>query len=676
MKKAKWICYPGDFDFSLHNRVMVQRFERESIIPQFWRTDTFFQTVCFTRDFELAEDDTFFVEANGKYNLQVDTPVYIHNTGGKLNVPKGKHTIRITVHNRSDVPALRLSGRELITDESWYVSDASWHISCKDDHVVPVAAFCENPRDFHLEQKQIFPVSTRECDGKILLDYGFETMAVVKIRGMKGKTVVYFGESEEEALDFDACETLFHFNENAEESSTGYPRAFRYLAFDKNAFPEEVEVFEEMLPVSYRSSFKCEDERLNKIYEVALRTLHLNTREFFIDGIKRDRWTWGGDAFQSYLMNYYSFFELDVLKRTTRTLVGKSPITADVNQVMDYSFYWLLGLKDYYLYTADIEFIREMYPLACELIDYSISRTNENGLMGGDHPDDWVYVDWADVNNIGEVCVEQMLFVSSLKIMSEFTELLGQPDRGYKQRYEKLKPVLEKFWDEKKQAYIYSYKNGKSDGVVTKHPNIFAIMLNLCDEKRKSQIAENVMKNPKVPAIVTPYMRFYELAAMCDIGEHEYVLNEIRSYWGAMLDDGATSFWELYNPKERGVEKYAMYGRPYGKSLCHAWGASPVYLIGKYFIGLKVLDIGYRRYEVNPKIELIGNFEATLPMADGDLTISNQNGVLKIWSTSKGKGQLCLDGQYSFTGAEFDGQCTYADILPNQENVYVIGVKC
>ena len=37
--------------------------------------------------------------------------------------------------------------------------------------------------------------------------------------------------------------------------------------------------------------------------------MHLTTREFFIDGIKRDRWVWSGDAIQSYLMNYYLFFD-------------------------------------------------------------------------------------------------------------------------------------------------------------------------------------------------------------------------------------------------------------------------------------------------------------------------------------------------------------------------------
>lgn len=33
------------------------------------------------------------------------------------------------------------------------------------------------------------------------------------------------------------------------------------------------------------------------------------------------------------------------------------------------------------------------------------------------------------------------------------------------------------------------------------------------------------------------------------------------------------------SPSEKGDEAYAFYGRPYGKSLCHAWGAGPVVLL-------------------------------------------------------------------------------------------------
>ena len=95
-------------------------------------------------------------------------------------------------------------------------------------------------------------------------------------------------------------------------------------------------------------------------------------------------------------------------------------------------------------------------------------------------------------------------------------------------------------------------------------------------------------------------MRFYELEALCAMGEQNYVLKEMKDYWGGMLKLGATSFWEEYNPAKKGAEHYAMYGREFGKSLCHAWGASPIYLLGKYYLGVKPTSAGYATYIVEP----------------------------------------------------------------------------
>ncbi|MBN2614002.1 MAG: hypothetical protein JXB00_20765 [Bacteroidales bacterium] len=43
-----------------------------------------------------------------------------------------------------------------------------------------------------------------------------------------------------------------------------------------------------------------------------------------------------------------------------------------------------------------------------------------------------------------------------------------------------------------------------------------------------------------------------------------------------------------------------MYGRRFGKSLCHAWGASPVYLLGRYFVGVRPTKPGYEEFEIRP----------------------------------------------------------------------------
>src|SRR5690606_31302176 len=113
---------------------------------------------------------------------------------------------------------------------------------------------------------------------------------------------------------------------------------------------DSVSMLYEYLPVEDRGTFTSSDPELNKIWDISKYTMELTTREFFIDGIKRDRWIWSGDAYQSYLMNYYLAYDSESVKRTTLALRGKDPVTSHVNTIMDYTFYWFLGIYDYYLY--------------------------------------------------------------------------------------------------------------------------------------------------------------------------------------------------------------------------------------------------------------------------------------------------------------------------------------
>ena len=68
-----------------------------------------------------------------------------------------------------------------------------------------------------------------------------------------------------------------------------------------------------------------------------------------------------------------------------------------------------------------------------------------------------------------------------------------------------------------------------------------------------------------------------------------------------MLKLGAVTFWEEYDPNKPLDQQYEMYGDPYGKSLCHAWSASPIYLLARYFVGLTPLNPGGEKYELSPQ---------------------------------------------------------------------------
>lgn len=188
------------------------------------------------------------------------------------------------------------------------------------------------------------------------------------------------------------------------------------------------------------------------------------------------------------------------------------------------------------------------------------------------------FIDWSDMDKEGAVCAEQMLYLQSLRSMSEVTKLLYGNDRGYADKAEQLKEKIQKFyWREEKGAYIDSYTSGREN--VTRHANIFAVMFGIADAAQTRAIVSNVLLNDSVTQITTPYFKFFELDVLCGLGYLETATQRMEDYWGGMLLLGATTVWEQYDPAETGTEHYAMYGMKYGRSLCHAWGAGPVFLL-------------------------------------------------------------------------------------------------
>ena len=131
---------------------------------------------------------------------------------------------------------------------------------------------------------------------------------------------------------------------------------------------------------------------------------------------------------------------------------------------------------------------------------------------------------------------------------------------------------------------------------------------------------------------------------MCEIGDFGYVADMLRSYWGGMVAEGATTFWEKYEPDKNGAEHYDMYGHPYGKSLCHAWGGTtPLYVLGKYILGVRPTAANYERFEVCPCTEELGfgAFSGKVPTPRGDIAVSVSATEICVLSDIEG-GKLVL----------------------------------
>jgi hypothetical protein len=167
----------------------------------------------------------------------------------------------------------------------------------------------------------------------------------------------------------------------------------------------------------------------------------------------------------------------------------------------------------------------------------------------------------------------------------------------------------------------------------------------MADEEQTRLISANVLHSDKVPPIRTPYFQFFALDVMGQLGEIETVLDVVRSYWEGMLDRGAVTFWEEFDPSITGDAQYGMYGDPFGKSLCHAWAASPIYLISRYLIGLEICEDGDDRFVLTPHLELFGVLECTLPVGEnGQIVLSWDGRTLRVKALSV-SGKLRVWGQ-------------------------------
>ena len=631
-----WIWYRDDFEIY---QGMKQNFDRERpggmLWPAFWKMDSWNNNVVFKKSYNLSEKTTFTAYAEGEG--YVNAHGRLLPIGEEIEVGPGEVNISVNVGSMETLPALFIEGEIIKTDESWTASNF------REELPVGYSSLYKSkdvlPEDIPFMETKYLPALTKMVNGGHLFDFGCLLNGVLEV--ICDKTVdIYFGESEDEATDIAGC---YLYQKNVTKDTKIKRRGFRYIYIpETEGIRVSVSAKHQFIPIQVKGRFRSGDELLDKIWSVAEETYKMCSGLFFIDGVKRDRWIWSGDAYQSYFVNPYIYFDEEINKRTIRALRGNKLTDQHLNTIVDYSMYWIMSIENEYTMTGDIDFVASMYDKAEAMMNLLFSQRDENGFIVK-RPKDWIFIDWAPMDKDGALSSEQMLFLNCLNVMSRLSKLLKKDGRRYKREAKKLKENIDKFfWDSDAGAYINCFESGKRN--VRRLSNIFALLYDIADEDKKKTILEKVILSDDVAPITTPYFKFFELDMLAKYGYLDKVMEVIKSYWGGMLSLGATTFWEEYDPKKKGKEHYAMYDTPYEKSLCHAWSASPIYLIGKYFLGVYPTKAGYETFNVEPKLSYFDKLKCEIPVKDGILYIDYDGENLEVECDREG-GTLVLDGK-------------------------------
>ena len=653
VKRAKWIWYPGDREIYLSNNMLLRRDYRGITEHPFWRIDNVYPCVFYYKEVSLSKREKIHIKTKAVITVLIDElqPVKLIDNNSCI-LPAGNYILTVAaVRLDGGLPAVVIESETVFTDESWTVSLDKYRgekipVGFSDDIL-----YDDDPDEMKFELNEIFPVEI-PFENKRIFDFGRDVFGYLRIKGkhIRGKYFICYGESLEEASSSLYCEVYDNVDVDSDDIFIlTHSRGFRFVSVTSDIKDYEISLNSELLPTTACGSFVCSEELMNRIEEVSLYTLSLNMRETFIDGIKRDRWCWGGDVYHAILFNMYSYFDKEICRRSLWATIGKIPDTHYINHIMDYSYLWFIALYEYYAYTADIDFLKTIFNRAFDHLNFCLKQLNKDGFVEGDRYRDWVFIEWAEFPKEGVLSAEQILFYKAICCMAELAESLHRNDI-----FEKLKAfgaeyrekIVSVFYDKEKHLFYNNAIENEHTDSITRYANVFAVMFDFFNEDESRKIVEAMRGSKHICEIKTPYAKFYEIVMLCKMGYKKDAYKNVKDYWGGMINEGATTFWESYDPKEIGNNRYMMYGRPFGKSLCHAWGAGPIYINGRYYLGVKPDKAGYEEYSITPDLADYDRIEGEVITPTGKIHIFMDRDEVNIMPNTEGKGHLYLDKKY------------------------------
>jgi alpha-L-rhamnosidase len=375
--------------------------------------------------------------------------------------------------------------------------------------------------------------------------------------------------------------------------------------------------------LEYVGSFRCSDSLLNQIWEVGAYTVHLNMQDYVWDGIKRDRLVWLGDMHPETRV-ILSVFGADGVKVLTDSLDyarDRTPLPRWMNGMISYSFWWVLMHRDLYLYRGDLPYLEAQRGYLTGLLQQMASMVDSDGrekLTGGAR-----FLDWP-TEALGEEPKNaglHALLLMALEAGVEMSNALNDSETATScqeaaTRLRQYQPPLE---TGSKQA---------------------AALLALADLYSAAQVNDVVLAREPLVGL-SPFYGYYVLEARAKAGDTAGALAAIRTFWGAMLDLGATTFWEHFDmawvegaarideltPPGK-IDVHAAYGdycfKGWRHSLCHGWSGGPTAWLTEHVLGIAPLEPGCRRLRVTPNLGDLEWAEGSLPTPLGPVWVRHE----------------------------------------------------
>jgi hypothetical protein len=345
------------------------------------------------------------------------------------------------------------------------------------------------------------------------------------------------------------------------------------------------------------------------------------------DAPKRDRGRWMGDTDVSGRVIDAVFADHFLVEDTLTRLIGPTPIHGHVNGIPGYSSYWFTELADYVRHTGRTEYVKSVHDQLVQLLAFMDQDFDaQNNFIN--HTKEWLYVDWAPGLNGDTPETRKATPMEYIRAYRDGAWLLRQiGDTQNAEHWEQRANDLTKM----------SQATAWSDGSFGPRwqTNAMAVLAGVAQPEQYGSIWSNVLTNVGKPTyrpdVISPYYGSYVLNAMAEMNHRDAALQWIREYWGGMIAEGATSFWEAYDPswyKEDFHSSLQSDNRSgYFVSLAHGWSAGPTAWLMEEVLGIEPTGAGFSTVDIRPDLVDLQWAKGAEPTPKGLLQVDVRKGV-------------------------------------------------
>lgn len=378
--------------------------------------------------------------------------------------------------------------------------------------------------------------------------------------------------------------------------------------------------------VPYRGTFRCSNDRLNRIWETGAYTMHLNMQEYIWDGVKRDRLVWIADMHPETLTVRTVFGPDESVKNSLDFVREDTPLPNWMNRIASYTMWYVIIAYDWYFYTGDRKWLLAQEDYLTGVAKQLIGLIGPDGRYLLEDPEyflDWPSVPDHDATDAGVKAIHMLALDRLLKIFSIYSE--GKDAEGRKN----LQELCNRVADEKQMIASCEKKFGQSKPA--------AALLALAGTEDMKEVCEKVLLQNGTKGLST-YMAYYILSVLSEGGYMKEAEAQAEQYFGGMLDLGATTFWEDFDldwmknaapidrlPEEGEIDVHGTYGgfcyKGFRHSLCHGWASGVTAWLTERVLGIRVAEPGCAAIRIAPDLGDLEWAEGVFPTPKGDVAV-------------------------------------------------------